>query len=128
MQFKEFDPWNNLKKELNSHQNFPFVNDGDIWFCSVGVNVGQEQDGKHGYFERPVLVVRRWSRESFLAVPLTSKRKIGNYYFELTIGGRISWALLTQMRIFDCRRLQRLVGKIPHSELRNLREQIRKLI
>ena len=128
MRLKEYDPWNGLKKELNSQSNFPFVNDGDVWFCSVGVNVGQEQDGKHGYFERPVLVVRRWSRESFFGVPLTSKPKIGSYYHEIKFGDRTSWALLAQIRTFDCRRLQRIIGKIPHSELHRIRMHVRELI
>lgn len=128
MQQKLFDPWNGLKKELNNHQSFPFVNEGDVWFCSVGINVGQEQDGKHGYFERPVLVVRRWSRQSFLGIPLTSKSKQGNYFFRVEIGERVSWAMFAQIRTFDCRRLQRCVGKLAHSELYAIRLRLRALI
>ena len=48
---KDFNEWNELKKKINS-RNPIYVSERDIWFCSVGLNVGSEQSGKHKLFER----------------------------------------------------------------------------
>lgn len=31
----------------------------EIWWCSLGVNIGFEQDGTNDLFERPVLVIKK---------------------------------------------------------------------
>ena len=42
---KDFDGWNKLKKEIDI-RNPIYVSERDVWFCSVGINVGSEQSGK----------------------------------------------------------------------------------
>lgn len=56
---KEFDKW--IKKKKNLHEqasNPPHINERDVWWTSIGVNVGFEEDGKNENFVRPVLVVK----------------------------------------------------------------------
>ena len=42
---KDFDHWNELKKEVNSGEVLPLYHAREIWWAHLGVNVGYEQDG-----------------------------------------------------------------------------------
>jgi len=53
---KNYDQWNNLKKELEERTNMPSFHEGDVWWCSVGLNIGPEIDGKNVTAERPVCI------------------------------------------------------------------------
>ena len=69
---KHFDKWNRLKTNLHNDAKLPKIDEGDIWWCSVGENVGVEINGKSDFFSRPVLVLKKLSRYGFLGIPLTS--------------------------------------------------------
>ncbi len=72
----DYDNWNNLKKDT-SKKNRVFFDKGEIWFLSMGKNIGDEEDGKNQNFERPVLITRKFNNNVFLSVPLTSQPKEG---------------------------------------------------
>jgi mRNA interferase MazF len=124
---KDFNTWNNRKISINNKEFIPFFHDREIWWCSVGVNVGDEIDGKNQYFERPVLIVRVFSREVFWGIPLTSKDRSGKYYFPIKLLDRPSVALLTQLRLFSGRRLLRKMSKISSEQYKYLKNSIIKL-
>jgi hypothetical protein len=77
---KDFDRWNGKKKELNGTEFSGYVHEREVWWCALGVNVGVEADGKHDNFERPVLIVRKFSRDSVLIIPLTTRTQIRPYH------------------------------------------------
>ena len=77
---KEYDKWNQLKKSLSIKESTIFFHEREIWYCSLGKNIGYEEDGKNELFERPVLVIRKFNNEIFLAIPLTSSKKDNEYY------------------------------------------------
>ena len=76
---KDFNRWNVLKKYLNDAGRIFYAHPREIWWCSLGINVGAEIDGKHENFERPVIVMKVYSKETLIVLPLTSKEK--NYAF-----------------------------------------------
>ena len=124
---QDFDNWNIKKKEL-SNGNRVYFHKGDIWFASIGKNIGDEEDGKHLSFERPILVVRKFNNSIFLGVPLTSnKDKEGKYYHKL-ISFSDSVAVLSQIRLFDAKRLLRPMGKIKNEELKEINLKIGKIV
>jgi mRNA interferase MazF len=104
---KDFDRWNGKKKELNESDFNGYVHEREVWWCALGVNVGVEADGKHDNFERPVLIVRKFSRDSVLIIPLTTRTQIRPYHvmFEHS-GGRVA-ASLSQVRLISTKRLLR---------------------
>ncbi len=57
---KDFDVWNEIKKQVESHPRFEF-NEGELWWCDIGLNIGSEQDGPSPLFERLVLVGKKFS-------------------------------------------------------------------
>ena len=105
---KDFDEWNFKKKNLNRKIIFSDFKEGEIWWCSLGLNIGSEQDGGGLNFERPVLIIRKFSSTTFLCLPITSKNKRGNYYYELDKNNTI---ILCQPRLLDSRRLIREIKK-----------------
>ena len=111
---KDFDSWNKEKKQVNNSElgYDVFYHSREVWWCAVGVNVGVEADGKHHNFERPVLIVRKFNKDMFWGVPLTTKERDGHFYQKLTHDGGVSWAALSQIKTFSTKRLLRKIGRI----------------
>lgn len=110
---KDFDRWNREKKGINAVAERPFYHAREIWWCAVGVNVGNELDGTGKQHDRPVLVLRPFNAETFFGVALIGHARSGRYYFSLgTIGDRQAVANLSQARLFDTKRLIRKIGTI----------------
>ena len=61
----DFDKWNNKKKQLHVRTNAPTFKEREVWWCSLGANIGTEQNGKGQNFTRPVLVLRKFSTSQF---------------------------------------------------------------
>ena len=122
---KDFNEWNELKKKINS-RNPIYVSERDIWFCSVGLNVGSEQSGKHKLFERPVLVIKKVTVNTFIGVPLTSNKKKGSWYVE--IESTNSSAIISQIKLFDTRRLARKIGVISVEEFEIIKNKLKDYI
>lgn len=110
---KNFDNWNELKKKIEARP-LVFCNPREIWWCSIGANVGAEASGKNELFERPVLIVVVYSTQSILVVPITSKPREASdpYHFCITYNGREGWLVLSHARTISPKRLQRKLHRI----------------
>ena len=73
---KNFDGWNDYKKKLDTHTRVAHFDNGEIWWCSVGINVGSEQDSYSADFARPIVILKKFTDRIFLGVPLTTKIKV----------------------------------------------------
>jgi len=121
----EFDHWNKLKKQLNNKKEIIDFYQGNIYFMSIGKNIGYETLGKQELFLRPVLVYKKLSKSTFVGIPLTSKVKEGSYYFSFNYKkGVTSIAMLNQMRVFDIKRSEYLSGKINKNTYKNLEKKV----
>lgn len=127
---KDFDSWNKEKKQTDKREvgyDF-FYYPREIWWCAIGVNVGVETDGKHENFERPVLIIKKFNKDMFWGIPLTTNEKIGEFYQKITHDEGISWAALSQIKTFSTKRLLRKIGKIPVNEFGTIQNKLRGLI
>jgi mRNA interferase MazF len=95
----------------NKHSSTLF-REGEIWWCAIGLNIGEEVFGKGAGFMRPVLVFRRLTENSFLGLPLTGSEKTGSWYVPITLPSRRSSIMLNQARIIDKKRLQRRITTV----------------
>ena len=43
---KDFDNWNIQKKRAQAIKERPMFKEREVWWCTLGVNIGDEQDGK----------------------------------------------------------------------------------
>jgi mRNA interferase MazF len=109
---KDFQRWHALKSRVDTNRAPPFFREQEIWWCSIGVNVGAEQDGKNELFERPVLIFRKFNRELFFGLPLMSNQKIGKHYHIFPLHGQQRTVVLSQLRLFSGKRLTRRIGKL----------------
>ena len=105
----------------------PFVNEGDIWWFSLGENVGSEIGGKSDIFTRPAIVYRKLAAGFYLVVPTTSKTKMGNWYVPFKHQGRNMWACLHQVRTVDHRRLWSKIGRLDDEDYKSVQEGFRLL-
>ena len=115
---KDFDEWNLLKKSIDvapMRRNL-FFTEREVWWCSLGVNVGVESNGKNQRFERPILIVKKFNGEMIWIVPLTSKPRIGPHYQRLIHDAGVSWAHLSQIRTVSSKRLLRKIGMVTESD------------
>ncbi|MDP1624901.1 MAG: type II toxin-antitoxin system PemK/MazF family toxin [bacterium] len=119
---KDFDRWNGFKRNLDGRINAPNFHERDIWWCSIGVNVGREQQSQTSDFSRPVLVLKRFNASTFWGVPLTTKVKEDGFRFRFLIDGIENDALILHMRSFDRRRLVRKIGMLSIGEFESVRE------
>jgi mRNA interferase MazF len=71
---EKFMNWIEIKIRLHfkSHEP-PLVTEGDIWWASLGENIGTEINGKGPLFTRPLIVLRKLSRETYFVVPVTTQ-------------------------------------------------------
>ena len=116
-----YDKWNNLKKELHQKDEIIHFRENEIYFISIGQNIGFESYGKDSLFLRPVLIYKKLSKQTFIGIPLTSKEKAGSYYFTFSYKqGKKSTAMFNQMRIFDIKRTEYYSGKISKNTAKNL--------
>jgi len=72
---KDFDRWNTQKKTMGIASHGVMFHEREIWWCSIGVNVGSEQHSQTSDFSRPVLVVRKFTADIFWGIPLTTRIK-----------------------------------------------------
>jgi hypothetical protein len=82
---KQFDEWNDIKKGLESKEVTVLFKESELWWVSIGQNIGDETYGKGAQFRRPIVVLRKLSGTACIAIPLTSKEKEGTWYFSFTV-------------------------------------------
>lgn len=121
---KNFDEWNKRKKNISSQKpkDSLYVKEREVWWISVGVNVGSEIDGKNELFERPVLIFRKVGREQFYGLPLTSKDKKGPFYRSVHYGNSTGNVCLSQLKVFSAKRLIRKIDVVSVVEFSGLQE------
>lgn len=130
MYYKNFDLWNEKKKRVDCgpHVENIYFNEREIWWCSVGVNVGVEVDGKNHDFERPVLVIKKFNKMMFWGIPLTSRSQSYPTIMEIEHGLKFSFANLAQMRLFSTKRLLRKVDVTSQSTFNKVVMKLRSLL
>lgn len=89
----------------------PLFREGEMWWCLIGENVGIEVNGKGDKFTRPVLILKKYDRYSFLGLPMTTKSKTGTWYATVTFKEQTQTVVLSQGRVFDYRRLKEKNGR-----------------
>jgi mRNA interferase MazF len=101
--------------------------EGEIWWCSIGMNIGIEVYGKGAKFARPVLIFKKFDKTSFFGLPITSRKKTGTWYFQLHSGAINGSVLLAQARTFDTQRLIKRIETVNNDQLLSIQDSFRKL-
>ena len=118
-----FLEWIGLKQKLHQGaQSPPLVSAGDIWWASIGENVGSEINGKSRLYSRPVIVFKKLAHGFYFVIPTTTKAKNGSWYVPFRQADRNMIASLHQARAIDHRRLSTKLGQLDDSDFDRVRE------
>jgi mRNA interferase MazF len=126
---KKFKEWHTVKEKLHKETKKSIVpKEREVYWASIGVNIGHEQDGKGNIFSRPILVIKGYTKNLFFGVPLSTQIKQGSFFFEFELNGKKSNALIVQSRIYDTKRLENRIGMISNDEFTSLKKQLKELL
>ena len=133
---KDFESWHEVKAELQLRKNIPTFRNREIWWCSLGVNIGDEEDGKGKKFNRPVLILRKFNNKIFWGVPLTTKIKENPHYYKIDIPTKIGdkeqlvtqCIMLSHLRLWDSKRLTHKMSQLSMKQFNDIRESLKYLI
>lgn len=124
MYTKGFDEWIRVKEKLHFKiHKPPLVSEGEIWWASLGENVGWEMNGKSKLFSRPVIIYKKLSRDFYLAIPITTKEKLGTWFTKFKQSGKSNFACLHQIRTIDFRRLFSKLGELDQNDFQRIKRE-----
>ena len=125
---KDFDRWNEMKKGLEKGIRPPYFYEREIWLCSIGLNVGQEQDSRNPTFSRPIVIFKKFNKLIFWGIPVTSKMSVDRYSVIFEMEGFRNKAIISQLRLFDYRRLIRKIGSLTEKDFITIEDKFIDLI
>jgi len=128
---KDFSHWHEVKTEINNQpeKNKPFFYEREIWWVSIGQNVGFEKDGKNEKYTRPVLILRKFNKYTFLGIPLSTSEIDNKYRITLSYKKDVkSSALISQLRAYDSNRLGTKDGTISDEDYKKIQKKITEII
>ncbi len=109
---KDFDRWNEIKKKINQ-RGYPKINLGEVWWCAFGLNIGVEQDGDSTNFQRPVIIIYKFSNQIVLVAPITKRNTISDWYYPIKLSEmKKANIILNQIKPVDTKRLVKRKGQI----------------
>lgn len=126
---QQYDNWNEVKQLTQKTNKKVFFKERDIFWSKIGENIGYEQNGKGDKFQRPVLVVRKYSNDMFLGIPLSTTLREGSFFYQFNfLEDQISTALLVQAKLFSSKRFIKKIGKINNTNFIELKAKLKCLI
>ena len=125
---KDFDSWNIKKKKLDKNSRKLLFKEGDIWWCSVGVNIGEEVYGKGKDFRRPVVVLKKLTNNSCVVMPTSTKKREGSWYHYLNVKNIDRFVLMNQIRFISANRLYVRDSSLSKNEFNELKKSVSKLL
>ncbi len=126
---RRFVEWTKLKVRIHISEIKFFPRERQVWWVSIGQNIGVEINGKNDNFERPILIIKRYNNDACLVVPLSSRIKVGSFYYHfLSQNGVISVANLSQIRTLSTKRFVRKIGKVSENDFLKIKELLKNSI
>ncbi len=116
--------WFTVKLGLHKINRHPKVNEGEVWWCNFGENVGVEINGKHKLFLRPVIILKKYNQHFFLGLPMTSQiQHTGSWYVHFKFQDKERVCVLSQGRSLSVNRLYKRMGRLDEVDLMHIREK-----
>lgn len=125
LMIKHFIDWIITKIIIDKKQRRDIViNEYQVFWCSLGENVGDEENGKGETFRRPVIIFKKFNNNIFWGIPLSTKIKNNKYYIKILLKDEYVSALVSQLRILDTRRLDEYIGYISRVDFYKIQNRI----
>jgi mRNA interferase MazF len=128
LKLNDYLDWVKHKFFLTSEERDAQVNEGEVYWCALGLNVGDEENGKGIDYRRPILVFKKFNRNIFWGIPLSTKNKDNKYYVSVVLKNEEVSTIISQLRIIDVKRLDVKIGYIGLEDLWKVRKKVKDLI
>lgn len=127
---KRFLEWIGIKEKIHTKKSPPTFEEREIWWTSLGENVGHEENGRGDDFIRPFVVVRKFNKELLFGVPCSSVIKENKYYFKIVVqaGNFKTAAMLSQTRTISSKRLLKVIDKMGEESFKELKKALIKAL
>jgi mRNA interferase MazF len=101
----------------------------EIWYASIGENIGFEEDGKGKKYARPVLILKVFNRKLCCIIPLSTTSRRRKFYYPFNSNtGKTSVVLFSQVRVMDSSRLKNKIGFSSKDDFIKIKEKLRELL
>ncbi len=126
----KYDDWNQKKQglQISNSTKAIYFKEGDIWWCSIGINLGDESYGKGEDFRRPVLILKKLSADLCIALPITSQNKKGTWFVDVLLQGEKNWIMLHQIRMLHKKRFQIKIEELSPEDFSRVKEKLEQLL
>lgn len=124
----QFNKWNDLKKKIDNINLDIYFNQGYIWRLSLWQNIKTESFWKWENFRRPVLVLKKLSSDTFIWIPLSTKKKVWTWFERYTLHWEENTALLYQIRMLHKNRLWKKIWQIDETDFYKIKKSLAKLL
>lgn len=129
---ERFDNWNHVKKTTEKNTRKLGIRPRDIFWAKIGQNIGSEEYGKNENFSRPIIVIKKLTRDLFIGIPLTSTIKHNDYFHSFEYTNRSNGltqnsAMILQLRTYSLKRLMNKTGVINKDDFKIIIEKSKKL-
>lgn len=123
---KDFKEWHFMKTEIEHADGTRlFFHEREVWWCSIGHNVGFEQDGKGDKFARPVLIFKKFNKEVFWALPISTRIKKSKFYAPVKLNDNVDRvAIISQLRLIDAKRLIDKIGVVGEANYKDIQKAV----
>jgi mRNA interferase MazF len=118
-----FYRWHTIKSYLSGKESRALFHEREVWWSSIGLNVGEEIFGKGQAFTRPVLIFKKFTGNSFMALPLTTQKKTGSWYANIHFQGKSQAVILNQSKTMDKKRLHNKIGTLDDNDFFSVQKQ-----
>jgi mRNA-degrading endonuclease toxin of MazEF toxin-antitoxin module len=125
---KKFIGWIYNKIYIHSRTRVALVKEGEVYWCTLGENIGDEENGKGEDFRRPVLIFKKFNNNIFWGIPMSTKIKNNKYYVKVLLKNVEQSVMISQLRILDTKRLDEKMGYISYVEFLRVEESIINII
>jgi mRNA interferase MazF len=117
-----------IRIHLSDKEKNLYFQEREVWWASLGVNIGFEEDGKHKNFERPVLILRKFNKNIVWVLPQTSQNKSSKFYYQLEYKGNNYSVILSQLSLISSKRLLRKIRVLKDYDFKKIRKAVKDLI
>ena len=125
---KNFDAWNEKKKQIDGSKRDLLFKEGEIWWCSLGMNIGEEVYGKGEDFRRPAVILKKLSRNSCIVMPTSTQKREGSWYHHLYVRDRERFVMMHQIRFISANRLSVRESALSRDEFSALKKSVAGLL